>query len=198
MTQPAAPPKPTLEDLLLPILGRAYGLALSLSGNPADADDLLQEAVLHACRGFGTFRPGSEFKPWFFTVLTHCHYARHRRSRREGERVDLEEVPDLFLYERTREHGFHEASADPATLLLGRLTRAEVDAALQSLPEEFRVVATLYFMEDLSYQEIAEIVAVPVGTVRSRLHRGRKLLQQRLWQVALDSGIVAELEREAR
>ena len=149
-------------------------------------------------RGFGTFRPGSEFKPWFFTILTHCHYAKHRRTRREGDPVDLEEVSDLYLFDRTRQHGMHEVSADPAALLLSRLTRAEVEAALHSLPEEFRVVATLYFMEDFSYQEIAEIVDVPVGTVRSRLHRGRKLLQRRLWQAALDNGIVAELDREAR
>jgi len=184
----------TLEELLLPILGRAYGYALGLCGNGADADDLLQDAALAACRGFGTFKPGSEFKPWFFTILTNCHYAKHRKSRREGDRVDLDDVSDLFLFERTQELGLHDGSADPVASLMSRLTRAEVDEALQSLPEEFRVVATLYFMEDLSYEEIAEIVGVPLGTVRSRLHRGRRLLQRGLWQVALDSGIVAQLE----
>jgi RNA polymerase sigma-70 factor, ECF subfamily len=188
------PPPPTLEELLLPILDRAYGYALSLSGNPPDADDLLQDAALHACRGFGTFKPGSDFKPWFFTILTNCHYAKHRKTRREGDRVDLEEVSDLYLFDRTREHGLHEQAADPVTSLLGQLTRDEVDRALQSLPEEFRVVASLYFMEDLTYQEIADIVGVPVGTVRSRLHRARRLLQRHLWQVALDNGVVAQID----
>jgi RNA polymerase sigma-70 factor (ECF subfamily) len=189
-----APAALTLEELLPPILGGAYGYALSLAGNPPDAEDLLQEAALHACRGFGTFKPGSEFKPWFFTILTHCHYAKHRKTRREGNRVDLDDVSDLYLFERTQEHGLHQSSADPAGSLLGKLTRDEVDGALQGLTEEFRVVAALYFMEDLSYQGIADVLGVPVGTVRSRLHRARRMLQRHLWQVAIDNGIVAQLE----
>jgi RNA polymerase sigma-70 factor (ECF subfamily) len=194
---PTPSPAQTLDELLPPVLERAYGYALSLAGNAADAEDLLQEAALAACRGFGTFRPGSRFKPWFFAILTNCHYARHRRSRREGEQVDLEDVPDLYLFERTQEHGLHHRVADPATLLLGRLDREQVDAALRALPEEFRLVATLYFMDDLTYADIAEVVGVPVGTVRSRLHRGRRLLQRRLWDVAIESGIVAQLDTEA-
>jgi RNA polymerase sigma-70 factor, ECF subfamily len=108
--------------------------------------------------------------------------------------VELSEVPDLFLFERAHELGVNQTAADPAAVLLGRLTREQVDFALLCLPEEFRLVAALYFLEDLSYQEIGGIVGVPVGTVRSRLHRGRKVLQRHLWQAALDSGIVAELQ----
>jgi RNA polymerase sigma-70 factor, ECF subfamily len=187
-------PPATLEELLRPILGRAYGYALSLTGNAADADDLLQDAALAACRGFQTFRPESDFKPWFFAILSNCHYAKHRKRRKEGDSVELGEVPDLFLFERAHELGVSQTSADPAALLLSRLTREEVDHALQRLPEEFRTVAALYFLEDLSYEEIGGIVGVPVGTVRSRLHRGRKVLQRHLWQAAVDSGIVAELQ----
>jgi RNA polymerase sigma-70 factor (ECF subfamily) len=84
----------------------------------------------------------------------------------------------------------HEAAGDVVRTVLGRIAADEVAAAIDALPEEFRVVSTLYFVEDLSYQEIADIVGIPIGTVRSRLHRGRALLQRRLWRLAEDHGIV--------
>jgi RNA polymerase sigma-70 factor (ECF subfamily) len=180
----------TLETLLTPILGVAYGYGLRLVRNRAEAEDLLQEAALAAVRGFGTFRQGTNFKAWFFQVLTNCFYARHRRSAREGQATDLDDVPELYLYERTAEIGLHRAP-DPARQVLSRLDSDEIAAALGSLPEEYRVVSTLYFMEDFTYEQIASILGVPVGTVRSRLHRGRKLLQRRLWPIAVEHGIVS-------
>ena len=195
-TEDAAPAPHTLDDLLRPLLGRAYGLALRLLRNRADAEDLVQEAALAACRGFGTFQPGSHFKAWFFRILINSYYARHRRQRHEGPPVDLDEAPELYLYGRTAELGLHESLADPAQALLNRLDGDQIGAALQALPEEYRVVSTLYFIEDFSYEEIAGVLGIPVGTVRSRLHRGRRILQKLLWRVAVERGVVPEGGKE--
>jgi RNA polymerase sigma-70 factor (ECF subfamily) len=104
--------------------------------------------------------------------------------------VDLDDTPDLYLYARSGEVGFPTDGPDPASALLDRLGTERVVAALDQLPEEYRIVSTLYFMQDFSYEEIARTLECPVGTVRSRLHRGRKILQKALWQVALEAGIV--------
>ena len=180
------------ESLLAPVVDRAYGTALRLTGNRADAEDLVQEAALLAFRGFHTFQPGTHFRAWFLRILINRFYASHRRKRPEQSLEGLEEeAPLLHLYVQTYHNGMHGAGRDPAREVMDRIAGEDVARALDSLPEEFRVACTLYFMEDLSYQEIADAVGVPVGTVRSRLHRGRKLLQKRLWQAALDAGLAA-------
>ena len=180
----------TFEALLVPLLGQAYGVALHLTRNPADAEDLVQEAALLGCRGFKTFQQGSNFKAWFLRVLTNCFYSKYRRERSEPRTVELEDAPELYLYARTYEAGMHDQDSDPARALLSRMDAEQVAAALEALLDDYRVVATLYFLEDLAYHDIARILAIPVGTVRSRLHRGRKMLQKSLWQVALDQGLV--------
>lgn len=184
----------SLEVLLTPILGVAYGYARRLLRDTAEAEDLLQEAALAAVRGFGGFQQGTNFKAWFFQILTNCFYGRHRRSAREGQMTDLDDVPELYLFERTTELGFH-GGADPAHHVLNRLDGEEIAAALGHLPEEYRVVSTLYFMEDFTYEQIASILGVPLGTVRSRLHRSRKLLQRELWPIAVDNGIVTAADQ---
>src|SRR5437762_12976254 len=194
-TQPAVPARQGLDDLLKPLLGRAYGLALRLLRNRADAEDLVQEAALGACRGYATFQPGTNFKAWFFRILTNCYYARHRRQRHEGPPVELHETPELYLYGRTAEIGLHQNAADPQALL-DRLDGEQIATALQGLPEEYRVVSTLYLVEDFSYQQIGAILDIPVGTVRSRLHRGRRILQKLLWRLALERGVVPEAAKE--
>jgi RNA polymerase sigma-70 factor (ECF subfamily) len=108
--------------------------------------------------------------------------------------VDIEDTPELYLYQRSR--GAQPGTDDPASVVLTKLETEHVAQAIQALPDEFRVVATLYFVEDLSYQEIAEICECPVGTVRSRLHRGRRMLQKALWSVAEERGIVSGAARE--
>lgn len=178
------------ETLLTPVLDQAYRYALSLTRNRADAGDLVQEAVLHALKGFDTFRPGSAFKPWFLRVLTNCHRMTWRARARRIMTVSFGESPDLFLYHGYGAAGLPVTGDDPAAQVVGRLSHDAVQRAIRQLPEEFRVVASLYFVEDLSYQEIADVLNVPVGTVRSRLHRARKLLQERLWRVAADEGVI--------
>lgn len=193
-TEEAARASQTLETLIKPLLGRAYGLALRLLRNGADAEDLVQEAALAALRGFGTFQTGTNFKAWFFRILTNCYYARHRRH--EAPSAELDEVPEQYLYSRTAELGLHQGPGDPAQTVLNRLDGEEIAEALHRLPEEYRVVSTLYFIEDFAYAEIAEILGIPIGTVRSRLHRGRKMLQALLWRVAVDRGVVPDGEQE--
>ncbi len=194
-TEGATATPATLEQLLLPVLSKAYGLALRLTRNPADAEDAVQEAALLATRAFETFTQGTNFKAWFLRIVTNCVYAKYRRTRRELHDVQLDATPELFLYVRTAELGMHQREMNPAQAFLGRLDTEQVAAALEALPEEYRTVSTLYFMDDLAYDDIAQVLAIPVGTVRSRLHRGRKILQKALWQIAQDHGIIPERER---
>lgn len=183
----------TYEALLLPLLDSAFGTALHLTRNRSDAEDLVQEAALLACRGFGTFEAGSNFRAWFFRILTNCFYSKYRKRKREGVQMELEDTPELYLYGQTAGAGLHGRSEDPATMLMRQLDEERIAEAIDALPDEYRVVCTLYFVQDFSYQEVAEVLEVPVGTVRSRLHRGRRLLQRALWNIAKERGIVTQL-----
>jgi len=172
------------------VAGTASGIAMRLTRNQADAEDLMQEAALLAFRAFASFEPGTNFRAWFFKILTNCYFSKRRREKSRPVTSDLDDTPDLYLYARSAEAGFPTQGPDPAAQLLDRLGTERVVTAIARLPEEYRVVSTLYFMEDLSYEEIAEVLGCPIGTVRSRLHRGRKMLQKALWLVAEESGIV--------
>lgn len=186
------------EALLAPILGRAYGLALHFTRDGPDAEDLVQEAALLAYRHSHTFEPGTNFRAWFFRILTHAFYARRRTESRRPTTVEMTDAPELFLYARTAGAGLHDRSEDPARTLLGRLGVEQVRRAIGALPEDYRLVCALYLLEDLKYSEIARLLDVPVGTVRSRLHRGRRILQKALWTIAEEEGVVASLTREKR
>jgi RNA polymerase sigma-70 factor, ECF subfamily len=177
------------ENELAALVAPAFGYALRLTRNRADAEDLVQEAALLACRGRDGFEAGTNFKAWFYRILTTCFWGKHRRDRRRPSTIDFDDAPVLQLYQRSAEVGLPITGENPAATLMDRLGTERVVEALAALPEEFGVVCTLYFMEDFAYHEIAEVLGVPVGTVRSRLHRGRKMLQKALWQVAVDAGI---------
>jgi RNA polymerase sigma-70 factor (ECF subfamily) len=191
-----APPRnesavpPDFDTLLGSVLGQAFGVALRMTGNRQDAEDVVQEAALAAYRGFASFQPGTKFKAWFFRIMMNCYFTSRRRARSETSMQDLEDAHAAYLFMRSAEAGLHGRVDDPVTATIGQMTQEDVAQALEALPEEFRVVCTLYFMDDLAYQEIADVLRLPVGTVRSRLHRGRKMLQKRLWKVAEDQGIV--------
>ena len=177
------------ERQLTAVLDQAYGTALRLTGSAADAEDLVQDAALLAHRGFPGFQAGSNFRAWFYRILLNRFYSNYRRQRRTGVSVDLDETPELYLYQQAAATGI-TPDTDTATALVDRLDGELVQRALDALPEEFRTVATLYFMQDLPYQEIADMLDVPIGTVRSRLHRARRMLQKALWEVAAERGIV--------
>jgi RNA polymerase sigma-70 factor (ECF subfamily) len=157
-----------------------------------DAEDLVQEAVVRAFRSFHTFEEGTNFKAWFFRILTNLYLNKYRQKQRQPEIVDLEDAPDLYLYSQTRREGWNSQTEDPAGLVMRKLDTEQVAAAIDALPEEYRTVCALYFMEEFAYQEIAEMLDCPIGTVRSRLHRGRKLLQRALWHLVEDQRVLVE------
>ncbi len=179
------------EQALAELLSRAYGYALRLTRNRCDAEDLVQEAALLACQGRNGFQVGTNFKAWFFRIVTTCFWGKHRTACRRPATIDLDDTPALQLYLRSSEAGLQVDGTNPAQTLLDRIGTERIANALASLPVEFGVVCTLFFMEDFSYQEIADVLSIPVGTVRSRLHRGRKMLQKVLWLAAEDAGIVS-------
>lgn len=193
--QPEAGTRAEFEALLSPVLERAYATARRLTGTTADAEDLVQDAALLAFRGFKTFERGSNFRAWFLRVLMNAFLSSKRRHRAEDTAVSLDDVPNAYIQRKAHElvRAAPSSPASPHDLarsVMGRIETEQVQRAIDALPEEFRTVAALYFIQDLPYQEIAELLKIPVGTVRSRLHRGRALLQKRLWEIGVDHGLV--------
>jgi RNA polymerase sigma-70 factor (ECF subfamily) len=190
LEQRAPVPAESFESLFGAVVNTAFGIAMRLSRNQADAEDLVQDAALLAHRAFASFEQGTNFRAWFLKILTNCYYSKRRREKSRPITSDLDDTPDLYIYARSGQAGFPTQGPDPAAQLLESLGTERIVAAINRLPEDYRVVSTLYFMEDLSYEEIARALECPVGTVRSRLHRGRKMLQKALWQIAEEDGIV--------
>jgi RNA polymerase sigma-70 factor (ECF subfamily) len=169
-----------------------YNAALRMTRNPADAEDLVQETYLKAYRGFGGFQEGTNLKAWLYKILTNTFINTYRARRRRPEESDIEDVEDLYLYHRL---GGLEAAATGRSVedeVLEHVTEAEVKEALESLPEQFRIAVLLGDVEGFSYKEIAEILDIPIGTVMSRLHRGRKALQKRLYDFGHERGLIGE------
>lgn len=184
------------ERLLGEVMERAYGTAYHLTRSAHDAEDLVQEAALSAFKHFDQFEPGTNFRAWFMRILTNAFFADYRRRKRRPQTTNLEDAQPLHLLFASQAAGLLEHHRDPATRIVEKLGEERVSEAIAALPEEFRVVCTLYFMNDAPYQEIAEMLGCPVGTVRSRLHRGRRMLQKALWGMAQESGIVKEMAGE--
>jgi RNA polymerase sigma-70 factor (ECF subfamily) len=182
------------ESHLKPVLDVAYGYAYKLTHNQDDAMDLVQEAAVQAFRSLGTFQEGTNFKAWFMKVLTNKFYKSKARETRRGRTVSLDDAEDLYLFRESEKAGV----MDTLDTVFDKLEEEEVQRAIDDLPEEFRVVCLLYFMNDFSYEEIAEAAGIPLGTVRSRLHRGRKLLQRALWDVAESRGLVGAAAKGGR
>ncbi len=178
----------TFESLIEPVLATAYRVAVGLTHNDADAEDLVQEAVLRAYKGFDGFESGTNFKAWFLRILVNCFRTQYRRRSTHAETVAFDDATERMLAADSQA-GSRRPFAD-APDALGRLHAEQISEALWSLPEEYRAVATMYFVDDLSYEDMAKVLDIPIGTVRSRLHRGRKMLQARLWALAIDLGIV--------
>jgi RNA polymerase sigma-70 factor (ECF subfamily) len=182
------------EALLRPQLEAAYRAAYRMTGRAAEAEDLVQEASLLAWRGFGSFETGTNFRGWLLRIVTNAFLSRYRKTRRQGQSVPIDEVPELYLWRKCAAANLDGMLEDPAGTLLASLDGERINGAIAALPEEYRVVAALYFMEDLSYQEIAAMIGVPIGTVRSRLFRARRHLQRSLWDLGVELGIVVTPE----
>lgn len=173
----------------LPLLDSLYGAALRMTRNPADAEDLVQETMLRAYRAFDRFEAGTNLKAWLFRILTNAYINVYRKKQREPRKVPHDEVEDFDLYNEIRKHD-PEFATTPENIVLDSLVDSDIIEAIEDLPEQFRLTVVLSDVEGFSYAEMAEIMGVPMGTVMSRLHRGRKALQKRLWELARERGIV--------
>jgi RNA polymerase sigma-70 factor (ECF subfamily) len=173
---------------VLPLLPSLYGAALRMTRNPADAEDLAQDTYLRAFRGFASFQEGTNLKAWLYRILTNSFINTYRKKQRQPQTVDgPDDLEEWYLFDRLGSRNV-EASAEQE--VLDQLPDEDVKRALESLPENFRMPVLLADVEGFSYKEIAEIMDTPIGTVMSRLHRGRKALEKALWDTARDRGLV--------
>lgn len=177
-------------DLAMEHMGSLYSAALRMTRNPADAEDLVQETYLKAYRAFGSFEEGTNLKAWLYRILTNTFINSYRAKRRRPEQTDLDDVEDLYLYRRLGGLEAVSAGRSAEEEVLEHFTESEVKAAVENLPEQFRLAVLLADVEGFSYKEIAEILDVPIGTVMSRLHRGRKALQKTLHDFGAARGLV--------
>jgi RNA polymerase sigma-70 factor (ECF subfamily) len=177
-------------ELAMPFMSGLYAAALRMTRNPTDAEDLVQETYLRAYRGFGGFQEGTNLKAWLYKILTNTYINIYRAKKRRPEQETLDDVEDFYLYRRIGGLEAVDADRSPEAEVLDAIPESAVTEAVEALPEQFRMAVLLADVEGFSYKEIADIMDVPIGTVMSRLHRGRKQLQRRLWDLAEERGLV--------
>lgn len=164
-----------------------YRTALRMTRNPADAEDLVQETYLKAHRFRDSFTPGTNLRAWLFRILTNSFINEYRKRSRQPETTETGEMEDYYLFRRVKESG-EDLGTDPEATVMRMFLDEEVRQALEDLPEQYRMAVLLADVEGFSYKEIAEITDTQIGTVMSRLHRGRKQLQAKLWEYAQSRG----------
>lgn len=173
------------ESEMSPHLDALYRNALRLTGNANDAEDLLQDTYLRAFRFFYQYQPGTNAKAWLFRIMNTVFLNDYRKKARQGETVSYDGLEDFYLYNRLVDDlsgSDHPEIENPERAVLEQLDIETIQQAISALPIEFRDTVALATLEEMSYQEIADTLSIPVGTVRSRLSRGRKLLQKALWE----------------
>jgi RNA polymerase sigma-70 factor (ECF subfamily) len=182
----------TFADQAMEFMPSLYTAALRMTRNRADAEDLVQETYLKAYRAFDSFQQGTNLKAWLYRILTNTYINTYRAKKRRPDESDIEEVEDLYLYRKLSSGDLASLGRSAEDELFDLFTDDEVKAAIEALPEQFRMAVLLADVEGFSYKEIAEILDIPIGTVMSRLHRGRRALQKRLYEFGRSRGLVAE------
>ena len=180
----------SFEPDALSFIDALYRTALRMTRSEADAEDLVQETYIRAFRFKDQFTPGTNLKAWLFRILTNTFINQYRRKAARPQSTELDDVDESILYRHMRNVAPASESPDPETIIVDNTVSSEVKAALEELPEKFRTTVLLD-VEGFSYKEIAETLDIPIGTVMSRLHRGRKFLQKRLYDIAKERGITA-------
>jgi RNA polymerase sigma-70 factor (ECF subfamily) len=169
-----------------------YSAAMRMTRNPSDAEDLVQETFLKAYRAYHTFEEGTNLKAWLYRILTNTYINKYRKDSRRPSEVDLGTVEDLYLYRNIGSEESAEAARTTEDRVLDGLVESDIKKAVEDLPENFRLPVLLADLEGFSYKEISDILDIPIGTVMSRLHRGRKAMQKSLWEYAVKRGLVPE------
>ncbi len=172
----------TFADQAMEHMPSLYAAAMRMTRNRADAEDLVQETYLKAYRAFGGFEEGTNLRAWLYRILTNTFINIYRAKKRRPDESDLDDVEDLYLYRRLGALEAAQAGRSAEDEVLDSFTEIEVKSALEALPEQFRMAVLLADVEGFQYKEIAEILDIPIGTVMSRLHRGRRSLQKSLFE----------------
>ena len=174
----------------MPLLDQLYGAALRMTRNPADAEDLVQETYIKAFQGFSSYKPGTNLKAWLYRILTNAYINSYRKAQRRPAEYATDDITDSQIAETASHTSIGLRSAEVEAL--EKLPDEEIRDALMSLKEDYRMVVYYADVEGLPYKEIAEIMGTPIGTVMSRLHRGRKQLRDALHNVAVERGFLKE------
>jgi RNA polymerase sigma-70 factor (ECF subfamily) len=182
----------TFADQAMQYAPQLYSAALRMTRNQADAEDLVQETYLRAYRGFAGFSEGTNLRAWLYRILTNAFINTYRSRQRRPTETDLADVEDMYLYKRLSTLDTLHASRSAEDQLIDLLTDDEVKQALEDLPENFRLPVLLADVEGFAYKEIAEMLDIPIGTVMSRLHRGRKAMQKSLFDYAHERGLARQ------
>ena len=185
----AAEKRKQFETEALPHMDALLRTALRMTKNESDSEDLVQEAFVKAYRFWDKFEPGSNCRAWLFKIMTNIFINNYRSKSRSPMAVNVDEIDDNFLYGQL---STGEKSSTPEQELFAKVFDDDVKKAIENLPDDFRLVVVLSFLEGFSYQEIAEIADLQLGTVKSRLHRGRKLLQKELYEYAVKNGYLKD------
>lgn len=181
----------------MPFIDSLYNTALRMTRNPEDAEDLVQETYFKAYKYYDKFQEGTNFKAWLFKILKNTFINRYRKQQNQPNQSDFADIEGVFEHRMNDDLGRH-APRDPEKDLLDQMLDGEIQAALDSLPEDYRIVVVLADLEDFSYKEIAATLEIPVGTVMSRLYRGRRLLEKAMLDYAHKRGYLGRDEAPSK